>query len=127
MAAVVRFANDQFTEHGTKGMLTDRGRLYIRFGEPDEIDRELMPTRDRQLDRLTSDLEQENPGARTLSSSDDRVLDCGQAGATLVSMGIERGRCSAPLVRVRSRAAACSKASTVRPMPSRRWTRGSQP
>lgn len=67
----VRYANDQFRAHGKKGMLTDRGRLYIRYGEPDEIERELMPTRDRQLDRIAPDLLEENPRARTLETSDE--------------------------------------------------------
>ena len=64
----VRRANDLFKDHGRKGMLTDRGRIYVRFGEPDEVERELMPTRDRQLDQLVSQVD--DPSAQRLTSPD---------------------------------------------------------
>lgn len=41
----VAYANRNFGTAGIeKGMDSDRGRTYIRFGEPDEIRREVMPT-----------------------------------------------------------------------------------
>ncbi len=40
----VRYANDHFGLQGVvKGMLSDRGRIYVRFGEPDEIRQQVMP------------------------------------------------------------------------------------
>ncbi len=66
----VQFANHHYGTGG-KGMLTDRGRIYIRFGEPDEVDRELVPTKDNQLDQLVPELSDENSAARTLASNDE--------------------------------------------------------
>jgi GWxTD domain-containing protein len=65
----VAHANTMYTTH-IKGMLTDRGRLLIRFGEPDEIHQELMPTQDRQLDNLVPQLSAQNPEGRKLATSD---------------------------------------------------------
>ncbi len=53
-----------------KGMLTDRGRIYIRFGPPDEILEEVMPTQGTQLDQWVPYLTLENPQARTLAATD---------------------------------------------------------
>ena len=35
----INFANEYFSATGVDGWLTDRGRIYIKFGQPDEIDR----------------------------------------------------------------------------------------
>jgi GWxTD domain-containing protein len=35
----VNLANENFSATGVRGWLTDRGRIYIKFGQPDEIDR----------------------------------------------------------------------------------------
>lgn len=35
----VKLSNERFANMGRKGMKTDRGRVYIEYGEPDEIDR----------------------------------------------------------------------------------------
>jgi GWxTD domain-containing protein len=68
----VAHANRQFGDQG-KGMLTDRGRIYIRFGEPDEIQHELLPTQDSQLDQQVPELSEENAAGKLLSSKD--VID----------------------------------------------------
>ena len=39
----VAYANAQFSFFG-KGMLSDRGRIYIRYGEPDLIEKQVVPT-----------------------------------------------------------------------------------
>lgn len=65
----VEYANRQFHDQ-RKGMLTDRGRIYIRFGEPDEVVREIMPTQDRQLDQQVRDLEEENIAGSMLATND---------------------------------------------------------
>lgn len=67
----VAFANREFSAHGMKGMITDRGRIYIRFGEPDEIERELLPTVDRQLDRRVDELTKDNAEGRLLATNDE--------------------------------------------------------
>src|SRR5262249_11264270 len=49
----VAYANHNFGTAGIeKGMDSDRGRTYIRFGEPDEIRREVMPTNGLQVDDI---------------------------------------------------------------------------
>jgi GWxTD domain-containing protein len=67
----VRYANRQFSAFGRKGMVTDRGRIYIRFGEPDEVERETLPTRERQLDALVDDLDDKSITARNLLTTDE--------------------------------------------------------
>lgn len=66
----VAYANRQYGDQG-KGMLTDRGRIYIRFGEPDEIQHELLPTQDTQLDQQVPELSEENAAGKLLSSKDE--------------------------------------------------------
>jgi GWxTD domain-containing protein len=68
----VGYANNQFHSQ-IKGMLTDRGRLYIRFGEPDEIQRELLPTGGSQLDQQVGSLTKENITGSLLATND--VID----------------------------------------------------
>jgi len=49
----VDYANRNFGTAGIeKGMDSDRGRTYIRYGEPDEIRREVMPTNGLQVDDI---------------------------------------------------------------------------
>jgi GWxTD domain-containing protein len=67
----VDYANLHFSRSGRKGMLTDQGRIYIRYGAPDEIERELMPTQGRQLDARVGDLSQENAQGVRLSTPDE--------------------------------------------------------
>jgi GWxTD domain-containing protein len=64
------YANRQYGDQG-KGMLTDRGRIYIRFGEPDEVQHELLPTQDTQLDQQVPELSEENAAGKLLSSKDE--------------------------------------------------------
>jgi GWxTD domain-containing protein len=66
----VAYANRHFGSDG-KGMTSDRGRIYIRFGEPDEIERELLPTQDNQLDQLVAGLSEQNAAGRTLATNDE--------------------------------------------------------
>ncbi len=66
----VAFANRHYST-SRRGMLTDRGRIYIRFGEPDEVERQLIPTRGDQLDQLVGDLTRENARGRMLASNDE--------------------------------------------------------
>jgi len=66
----VGYANLHFTAFGRKGMVTDQGRIYIRFGVPDEVSSVLIPTVDSQLTNLVSGLEDVEPGIQTLESPD---------------------------------------------------------
>jgi GWxTD domain-containing protein len=55
------FANAHFGET-EKGIYTDRGMIYIRYGEPDDRQVQVMPVGDSSLDRV-------------LTGEQDRVLD----------------------------------------------------
>lgn len=66
----VAYANRYFSDQ-KKGMLTDRGRIYIRFGEPDEVQREVLPTqRESQLGGQVRDLTEENISGSMLTNKD---------------------------------------------------------
>ena len=67
----VAFTNMHFSHYQRRGMLTDRGRMYIRFGQPDEITRELMPTQDRQLDQQVREIIREDATGTLLSTPDE--------------------------------------------------------
>jgi GWxTD domain-containing protein len=57
----VDYANKNFGTAGIeKGMDSDRGRTYIRYGEPDEIRREVMPTNGLQVDDIAKAVAEEN-------------------------------------------------------------------
>ncbi len=51
----VAHANAEFSIF-ERGMFSDRGRIWIRYGEPDEIQQERMPTLDKTLDYQIGDL-----------------------------------------------------------------------
>ena len=57
----VDYANRNFGTAGIeKGMDSDRGRTYIRYGEPDEVRREVMPTNGLQVDDIAKAVAAEN-------------------------------------------------------------------
>lgn len=35
----INFSNENFSATGVQGWLTDRGRIYVKFGQPDEVER----------------------------------------------------------------------------------------
>jgi GWxTD domain-containing protein len=52
----VRYANENFTRPGaSKGMFTDMGRVYIRYGEPSEVSKQVIPA---GSETLTEELQQ---------------------------------------------------------------------
>lgn len=57
----VAYANAHYSE-SEKGIYTDRGMIYIRYGQPDDIQVQVMPVGDSSLDRV-------------LTGEQDRVLD----------------------------------------------------
>jgi GWxTD domain-containing protein len=57
----VAYANAHYSEID-KGIYTDRGMIYIRYGQPDDIQVQVMPVGDSSLDRV-------------LTGEQDRVLD----------------------------------------------------
>jgi GWxTD domain-containing protein len=53
----VDYANRQYTRAGLgKGMFSDMGRTYIRYGEPGEVVHQVIPTGDETLDRVLAEL-----------------------------------------------------------------------
>jgi GWxTD domain-containing protein len=54
----VVYANAQWTRPGlAKGMFSDMGRVFIRYGEPDEISKQVIPAGDQTLSHALRDLE----------------------------------------------------------------------
>lgn len=51
----VAYATKNFTFFG-KGMLSDRGRIYIKYGEPDLIERQVVPTSGDAADIVVDEL-----------------------------------------------------------------------
>lgn len=53
----MEFANRSFTRTGKlKGMFTDMGRVYIRYGPPDEILRQVLPAGDQTLEQALDEI-----------------------------------------------------------------------
>lgn len=50
----IAYANEQFSFF-TKGMLSDRGRVYVKYGEPDIIEKQVVPTSGDAADLLLSE------------------------------------------------------------------------
>ena len=49
----VAFANRNWSHAGfQRGMFTDMGRVFIRYGQPDEIERQVVPAGDQDLSRV---------------------------------------------------------------------------
>lgn len=56
--ARIDHANVNFDAPGTdRGMFSDMGRTFIRYGEPDEILKQVIPAGDATLERVLADLE----------------------------------------------------------------------
>lgn len=56
----VTFANLNYTLPGIeRGMFSDRGRIYIRYGPPDDLRREVMPTHGMQVNDIAREIMQE--------------------------------------------------------------------
>ncbi len=55
--ARVEYANEHYSIAGVvKGMLSDRGRVYLRFGEPDDLRQQVIPTGDRSLQSVATEI-----------------------------------------------------------------------
>ena len=75
----VKYANDNFSTSVEPGMRTDRGRAYIKFGEPDELRREVIPVQGNDLSAALEELDRETSGdlqgAREIESEDSRSFE----------------------------------------------------
>jgi GWxTD domain-containing protein len=57
--ARIDYANRTYTRPGLqKGMFSDMGRVYIRYGQPDEVLRQVIPAGDETLDAFLDQLAQ---------------------------------------------------------------------
>jgi GWxTD domain-containing protein len=69
----VRFANQNYGGYGLgRGMFSDMGRAFIRYGEPSEVIRQVMPSLDDNLARIIQELAKSEP--RTLGAVQNREL-----------------------------------------------------
>ncbi len=69
----VDFANRTYGRFGVeKGMFSDMGRVYIRYGEPNEVHRAVMPGRDNELERVIA--QYITPEDRPVGDIEDKQL-----------------------------------------------------
>ncbi|MGD8396550.1 MAG: GWxTD domain-containing protein [Candidatus Eiseniibacteriota bacterium] len=76
----VRYANERFSNSLLPGIQTDRGRVYIKFGEPDDIVREVIPVPGNDLNAALDQLDRELGsgdlgGTRNITGNDDRSFE----------------------------------------------------
>jgi GWxTD domain-containing protein len=69
----VHFANETYNRFGVeKGMFSDMGRVFIRYGEPNEVFRSVMPGKDNELERLIA--QYVSPNDRPVGDIEDKQL-----------------------------------------------------
>jgi len=75
----VDYANANFTTNIEPGMRTDRGRVYIKYGEADEIRREVVPVQGNDLNAALDELDRgtggDLRGARAIAPEDSRAFE----------------------------------------------------
>ncbi len=76
----VEYADRRFTSNVLKGRFSDMGRVYIRFGEPDEIRREVITISGSDLNTALDELDRESGGSglsgtRNIDPRDDRSFE----------------------------------------------------
>lgn len=68
----IAYANAHYSET-EKGIYTDRGMIYIRYGQPDDVQIQVMPVGDSSLDRVLTG-EQDNVLDRDRSAYDEEDM-----------------------------------------------------
>jgi len=71
----VDFANRNYSTSFDRGLVSDRGRVYIRYGAPDEITREVLPQMGSSLSDVLSGTDDDNPELSRLTSGNSNALD----------------------------------------------------
>jgi GWxTD domain-containing protein len=75
----VAYANANFSSSIEPGLRTDRGRTYIKYGEPDELRREVIPVQGNDLAAAMRELDRETSGElrgnRGIESEDTRAFE----------------------------------------------------
>jgi len=75
----IAFANYNYTTTLEPGMRTDRGRIYIKYGEPDEVQREVIPVQGNDINEALEELDRSTAGdltgSRTIDPEDSRSFE----------------------------------------------------
>lgn len=71
----VDMANRNFSTSFEKGLISDRGRIFIRYGQPDEVTREVMPQIGSSLSDYLEGISEDRPELETLKSGSSNVVD----------------------------------------------------
>ncbi len=75
----VAFANTNYSTTIEPGMRTDRGRVYIKYGEPDEVRRELIPVQGNDINAALDELDRSTAGDlvghRAIDPEDTRAFE----------------------------------------------------
>jgi len=75
----VAYANANFSSSIEPGLRTDRGRTYIKYGEPDELRREVIPVQGNDLAAAMRELDRETSGElrgnRNIETEDTRAFE----------------------------------------------------
>jgi GWxTD domain-containing protein len=75
----IEYTNQNFSTTLEPGMRSDRGRVYIKFGEPDEVRREVVPVQGNDINAALAELERgtggELRGNREIDPEDSRAFE----------------------------------------------------
>ncbi len=75
----IAFANYNYTTTIEPGMRTDRGRIYIKYGEPDEVRREVIPVQGNDINEALEELDRSTAGdltgSRAIDPEDSRAFE----------------------------------------------------
>ncbi len=75
----VAWANRNYSTTLEPGMRTDRGRIYIKYGEPDELRREVIPVQGNDINAALDELDRstsgELTGNRAIDPEDSRAFE----------------------------------------------------
>jgi GWxTD domain-containing protein len=71
----VEFANRNYSTSFERGLVSDRGRIFVRYGQPDEVTREVLPQMGTSLSDVLSGSDIDNPELSRINSSNSNALD----------------------------------------------------
>jgi len=75
----IAYANYNYTTTIEPGMRTDRGRIYIKYGEPDEVRREVIPVQGSDINEALEELDRSTAGdltgSRAIDPEDARAFE----------------------------------------------------
>ncbi len=71
----VDFANRNYSTSFERGMVSDRGRIFIRYGQPDEVTREVLPQMGSSLSDILNGSDGSDADLGRITSSNSNALD----------------------------------------------------